>query len=107
VNDRTIRTPPADLVLGGISQLVLRELAADLGFNWQESVLTFEDLEKADEAMTSSTTYCLLPVTKFNDRPIGIGRPGSVFQELITAWSDLVGVDIVRQAADAARERCG
>jgi len=57
--------------------------------------------------MTSSTTCCLLPVTKFNDQMIGDGTPGPAFQELITAWSDLVGVDIVQQAALAAQERCG
>jgi branched-chain amino acid aminotransferase len=107
VRDRTILTPPADLVLGGISQRVLREIATELGFTWQESALRFNDLADADEAMTSSTTCCLLPVTKFNEQTIGSGRPGPVFQELTTAWSDMVGVDIVRQAAQAAQERCG
>jgi branched-chain amino acid aminotransferase len=107
VKDRTIVTPRRELVLGGISQAVLREIAAGLGFEWQQTAITFHDLTQADEAMTSSTTYCLLPVTKFNDCEIGDGHLGPVFQELITAWSDLVGVDIVRQAADAAQERCG
>jgi branched-chain amino acid aminotransferase len=107
VKGRTILTPSSELVLGGISQMVLREIATKLGLTWEESALTFDDLLKADEAMTSSTTCCLLPVTKFNDQAIGLGQPGLVFQELITAWSDLVGVDIVRQAAQAAQERCG
>tara|TARA_R110002072_G_scaffold302100_1_gene483858 strand:- start:6191 stop:7123 length:933 start_codon:yes stop_codon:yes gene_type:complete len=107
VKGRTIRTPSSELVLGGISQMVLREIAARLGITWEESSLKFDDLLDADEAMTSSTTCCLLPVTKFNDQEIGTGQPGPVFQELITAWSDLVGVDIVRQAAQAAQERCG
>jgi len=106
VKDRTIRTPPSELVLGGISQMVMREIAAHLGFDWQESPITFNDLAEANEAMTSSTTCCLLPVTKFNDQVIGGGAPGPVFQELITAWSDLVGIDIVQQAAQAAQERC-
>ncbi|MDA1162247.1 MAG: aminotransferase class IV [Planctomycetota bacterium] len=106
-NDRTIRTALPELVLSGISQKVLRELATGLGFDWQESSISLDDLAKADEALTSSTTYCLLPVTRFNDRPVGSGHPGPVFRELMAAWSDLVGVDIVRQAAEAARERCG
>jgi len=104
---RTILTPSSDLVLGGISQMVLREIATKLGFTWKESAIRFNDLLKADEAMTSTTTCCLLPVTQFNDQTIGGGQPGPVFQELITAWSGLVGVDIVRQAAQAAQERCG
>jgi branched-chain amino acid aminotransferase len=107
VKGRTIHTPPPELVLGGISQMVLRELAVGVGFAWQETAITFDDLINADEALTSSTTYCLLPVTRFNDQPIGSGQPGPVYRELISAWSDLVGVDIVRQAAEAAQERCG
>ena len=107
VKERTILTPSSELVLGGISQMVLREIATRLGYSWKEVALTFDDLLNADEAMTSSTTCCLLPVTQFNDQTIGGGQPGPVFQELITAWSDLVGVDIVRQAAQAAQERCG
>lgn len=106
VRGRTIHTPSADLVLGGISQKVLRELAESLDFNWRESALTFDDVASADEALTSSTTCCLLPVTRINDQVIGTGEPGPVFHELIGAWSDLVGVDIVRQAAEAAQERC-
>lgn len=107
VKGRTILTPQGEFVLGGISQMVLHEIAADLGFDWHESAITFDDLAQSDEAMTSSTTCCLLPVTKFNGCDIGKGQPGPVFQELISAWSDLVGVDIVRQAAEAAHERCG
>ncbi len=87
--------------------MVLHEIATSLGFTWEESALSFDDLRDADEAMTSSTTCCLLPVTRFNDQPIGNGQAGPVFQELISAWSDLVGVDIVGQAAQAAQERCG
>lgn len=106
VKGRTILTPRGEFVLGGISQMVLREIAADLGFEWQETAITFDDLAQADEAMTSSTTCCLLPVTKFNGGEIGDGQLGPAFQELITAWSDLVGVDIVQQAVSAAQERC-
>jgi hypothetical protein len=29
---------------------------------------------------------------------IGSGRPGKVFQRLMDAWSEVVGVDIVAQA---------
>lgn len=107
VKSDVIRTARPELVLGGISQRVLRELATELGFEWQEDAITLNDIPRSDEAMTSSTTCCLLPVTRINDTAIGTGKPGPVFQKLITAWSDLVGIDIVRQAAEAARERCG
>ncbi len=48
----------------------------------------------ADEVLLTSTSMCVLPVTRFNGRPIGAGRPGKVFGDLLAAWSRLAGVDI-------------
>ena len=59
----------------------------------------------ADEAFTSSTPYCLLPVTKINCVAIGDGRPGPVWRRLLTAWSELVGLNIERQIRDVAARR--
>lgn len=105
VKDRTIRTPPSELVLGGISRMVLKEIAEAEGFAWEEAHISVETIQSADEALTTSTPSCLLPVTRFNDRPIGSGEPGSVFRQLIAAWSNQVGLDIVQQCVDVARER--
>jgi branched-chain amino acid aminotransferase len=105
VRGREILTPPSELVLGGVSRQVAQELAERLGFNWFEALQAIDDLLDADEILTSSTTYCLLPVTRLNDQPIGSGSPGPVFRELMAAWSDQVGVDIVQQAVNGARDR--
>lgn len=105
VTNRTIRTPHADLVLGGIGQQCLHEIAGRLGFECEDAPLRLSDIEAADEILTTSTTYCLLPVTRFNGHSVCGGKPGPVFHELIAAWSGQVGVDIVQQAADAARDR--
>jgi hypothetical protein len=37
-------------------------------------------------------------VLRLNGQPIGNGLPGETFQRLLTAWSDLVGVNIQAQA---------
>lgn len=105
VKDGTIHTPPSELVLGGISRLALGELAEAEGFIWSETGITVDDIRSADEALTTSTPSCLLPVTHFNDAPIGSGKPGPVFRQLMAAWSNQVGLDIVQQAVDVARER--
>jgi hypothetical protein len=47
----------------------------------------------------------MLPVTRFNTRPVGTGRVGPVFTAILEAWRDAVDVDIMGQARDAARER--
>ena len=105
VHGRTIRTPPSELVLGGISRKVLSELAETAGFSWEEATVSVESIRTADEVLTTSTPYCVMPVTRFDNCVVGNGEPGPVFQQLMTAWSNLVGLDIVRQTVDGARER--
>jgi branched-chain amino acid aminotransferase len=105
LNGNTLRTPREEFVLGGISRTTLIELAEALDIDVEEADLTAEDLAAADEVLTTSSPYCVLPVTQFNGRPIGSGEPGPLFRRLIAAWSDSVGVDIVRQAEQCAAER--
>lgn len=105
VEGEELLTPRADLVLGGISRDVLTELATNLGLSVREAALTPADLAATKEVLTTSTPYCVMPVTKFNGDPIGNGTPGPVFQRLMSAWSESVGVDIVQQAEQCAAER--
>ncbi len=105
VHGRTIRTPPSELVLGGISRKVLSELAETAGFSLEEAPVSVESIAAADEVLTTSTPYCVMPVTRFDDCAVGDGEPGTVFQELMTAWSKLVGLGIVHQTVEGARER--
>jgi branched-chain amino acid aminotransferase len=90
--------PPSTKILPGISQSVVMELAGRLGLLGIERDLTIADVAAADEVFLTSTPMCLLPVTRFNGRSIGTGRPGKIFGELLAAWSGKVGVDIARQA---------
>lgn len=105
VNGDTLRTPKAELVLGGISRETLIEIASSLGLTVEEAELTPGDIATAEEVLTTSTPYCVVPVTKFNGQPVGSGSPGPQFRRLIAAWSESVGVDIVQQAELVAAER--
>ena len=58
----------------------------------------YSDMYTADEAFFSSTSPCVLPVTKVDKRQLGEGRPGPIVQELLSAWSESVGLDMVDQA---------
>ncbi|NIP84418.1 MAG: hypothetical protein GTO03_02205 [Planctomycetales bacterium] len=91
-------TPPHQQVLPGISWLSLLQIAQPLGFPFHERPCRPADVAVADEVMLSSTPFCLLPVTRWNRAAIGDGQPGPVFRRLIAAWSEMVRVDIVRQA---------
>ncbi len=105
VHGRTISTPPCEIVLGGISRAVTQKLAEGCNLNWQQRPLFASDLQAADEVLTTSTPYCLLPITRFNGQPVGSGTPGPICGELTTAWSNLVGLDIVQQSVEAAADR--
>lgn len=105
VNDGALITPPVQRRLAGVSLQVIMELAADLGMEAAERDLSIEEALAADEAFTTSTPYCLLPVTQINGQPIGDGEPGPVFARLMRAWNELAGLDIVECAQRAARDR--
>jgi branched-chain amino acid aminotransferase len=96
-------SPPNNKILHGISLTVICELADKIKIPFHQRDLTPDDLAAADEVILSSTPLCLLPVTKFNGQLIGNGRPGEIAQRLLTAWSDMVGLDIISQAERFAR----
>jgi len=60
--------------------------------------LTVDELCSADEALLTSTSICALPIVECNGSPIAGGKPGPVLRRLLSAWNDLVGLDIADQA---------
>jgi branched-chain amino acid aminotransferase len=102
VSNGVLRVPQRRTHLTGVSLLTAVELAEKQGLDVDEGAFTMFDLYQAEEAMLTASTYCLLPVVKVNGLPLGDGRPGPVVAGLLRAWSDLVGVDVVGQAARRA-----
>ncbi|MAX04442.1 MAG: branched-chain amino acid aminotransferase [Dehalococcoidia bacterium] len=98
VTNGVIRTPNDTSILQGVSRGYVFELAEQLGIPVIEEDLQPYDLYTADETFFSSTPYCLLPVTAFDKRDIGDGKPGPVFKQLMSAWSERVGMDVVGQS---------
>jgi branched-chain amino acid aminotransferase len=98
-------TPTARNTLHGISQQVVTELAEQLELRVEIRDFQTYDVVNADEVFTSSTPYCILPVTKINGKPIGTGEPGQVFQDLLRSWGRLVNLDIAAQMQSGALER--
>jgi branched-subunit amino acid aminotransferase/4-amino-4-deoxychorismate lyase len=95
--------PPWSKVLPGVSLATVADLAPQLGLKLQERDLTPADVASSDEVFLTSTSPCIVPVTRLDGRPIGSGKPGDVFRRLIGSWSSLVGVDIVDQAQRFAK----
>jgi branched-chain amino acid aminotransferase len=95
VRDRVVLSPPLDTILNGISLLTVRELCAEVGIGFEERPLALYDCLAAEEAMLTSTPYCLAGVRRING--VALPWPGSIFLGLLEAWSRRVGVDIRRQ----------
>ena len=91
-------SPPRKHILPGISVSVLAELAAELPLPFDERVLHVEDVAAADEVLLCSTSPCVWPVLRFNGERVGTGRPGTIFKQLLDAWSRLVQLNIPEQA---------
>jgi branched-subunit amino acid aminotransferase/4-amino-4-deoxychorismate lyase len=91
-------SPPSSKILRGISLMELLDIAGDLQIPCVERNFTPLEAAAADEALLSSTPFCVLPCTRLNGQPIAAGRPGEIFSRLLAAWSEIVGVDIAHQA---------
>jgi branched-chain amino acid aminotransferase len=102
---RGLVTPRQEGVLPGVSQAFLFGLADELGIARSEADLRPEELAAADEVLLTSTSVCVLPVVRVDDRPVGAGAPGPVYRRLLAAWSDRVGVDVAAQAQRFAVRR--
>lgn len=75
------------LILEGIRYGLLEELAQKAGITLRECVVTRHDVDNADEIMLSSATTEILPITRFEGRPVGKnGQPGPVYQALRASY---------------------
>ncbi len=102
VHDGTLYSPEGRNILRGVTRNCVLELASDLGIPVLERNLEPYDLLNADEAFFTSTTTCIMPMTRFEGQALGAGTPGPITQRLMAAFSELVGLDIVAQAEAGA-----
>ena len=105
VEAQLVIAPAADSVLPSISVDVVEELCRGGGLGFVRRDLWPDDVRDADEALVASTPYCLGPVTRFNGTAVGDGEPGPVYDQLMTAWDRLVGIDVRKQVREGAANR--
>ena len=98
VRDGELATPRDRFVLAGISRSVTFELARSLNLPVHQMDIDLFDAYAAEEVFVTSTSFCICPVSTINGSPVGAGRiPGPVTRRLQEAYSELVGIDIIRQ----------
>lgn len=78
-----IRTPPhSHQLLPGTTRGLIEELAAANDLPCRSVPVSETQLRGADEIWLSAATRGVVPVTTLDDRPVGSGRPGPVFQRM-------------------------
>jgi branched-chain amino acid aminotransferase len=97
VKNGQVLTPEGRNILRGISRAYVMELCQEMHVPCKEVNIDPYDVYTADEAFMTGTPFCMLPVTSLNSVPIGAGKPGPVFESILSKWSEKVGLDIKAQ----------
>lgn len=78
--------PDGNLILPGVTKIVWKKCAQELGLNVNEKPFTLDDLNDADEVFCSSTTIEVMPVSKIGERVLFKDEPGEVTKMLQNAY---------------------
>ena len=104
VKDGGLLTPEPRNILRGVTRQAVLELAESIGLACQQCNLEPYDVMTADEAFFTSTPFTIMPATRFNGHDVGSGEPGPVTRRLMSAWNQMVEVDMAAQARAFAEE---
>ena len=77
-------------VLSGITREVVLEIARAANIKTLERQVELKELIEADETFITNSILELMPLTWFEDKPIGTGKPGPLTEELLAAYKKLV-----------------
>ena len=103
VRSGRVFTAPGRNILLGVTRGAVLELLEKLSIPLSVEDFGLYEVTNADEAFFTGTSFSIMPCTQINGQPIGSGRPGELTKKLMTAWSEMVGVDIMAQADQYAR----
>jgi branched-chain amino acid aminotransferase len=98
VSGGKLLTPQRGSALLGVTRATILELASTLGIEAIEQDLYVHDVYNADEVFLSVTSPFIQPISRVDTVPVRQPCPGPVTSQLIAAFSEQVGVDIVQQA---------
>jgi branched-chain amino acid aminotransferase len=97
VKGNKLMTPPTWCgALEGITRDKVMQLAAEMGMDVVEQVMTRYELWTADEVFLTGTAAEVIAVIELDKRPINDGKPGPVTGKLIDAYRKLVVEDGVK-----------
>jgi len=81
-NGALIAPPKDNLMLPGITYDVVLELAAANGIPYEVRRIAVAEVFAADELLLTSSTKEVLAITQLDGKPVGTGKPGTMFAKL-------------------------
>lgn len=79
----SLRTHPTDShILPGITRSVLRDLAAAVNIEFDETPIRESEIPTLTELFLTGTTTDVMPVVRLDDKPVGKGKPGELTRKL-------------------------
>ncbi len=89
VKNGKIITPAKDeCLLPGITRDLILEIAADAELDFCESDISLDYLQNADEVWLTSSTKEILPVTQLDNKPVGSGKPGPCWKDMLARYQE-------------------
>jgi len=89
--DGTLLAPPrSNMILEGIRYGLLEELAEAKGIPFNARPISRQEVDEADEIMLTSATKEVLPITTYNGKPVGAGKPGAVYAALRAGYDQAI-----------------
>ena len=79
---RLVTRDLSSTILAGITRRVLLDLARAMNLSLEERAFSVAEAASAAEAILTSTTSLVLPVTRIDGRPVGDGLPGPTAKSL-------------------------
>jgi D-alanine transaminase len=83
VKNGVILCPPLDnLILGGITYMLMMDLAREAGMPLEVRKVSRREVRDADELWMLSSTKEVVPITMLDGKPINNGKPGPLFAKM-------------------------
>jgi len=75
-------------ILPGITRELVLELASNQGLQCLQTDISEKQVKEADELWLSSSTKEILPIVKLDGNPVGDGKPGPQYQQIIKLYDE-------------------
>ena len=91
VKGKLLLTPSIESgALPGITREAVLELALAMKLEAIETEIELAELAEAEEAFLTNSILEIMPLTRFGDAPYGPGIPGTLTQQLMSTYRELV-----------------